>query len=309
MAGDKVINVSAQRKRAERVGSTPLTDRADEIRAALDTPDWLSKWQAIAAIGLEFQPTFRATRKGTELRGLVIYEAADPGNRTKASQLDTPTRKYGCRRLEERHDEGALSFQAWWPVRESAIPAPSRRIKTERLKEGFNLLRERHHFIEQEKKERRNALRKRQARDRARIQRTLMERRRAEALRLPSGQRRSFYQLFSSTIRAPELASLARAHKDEAAALARARAPDWTEYLAMCAANGDQEAAAVLQSAQPRKPDVPSRVPTDMSHNINQPPHLEPLTVERYQSLPAPIQDLTPEDMLRAYREFQARGR
>lgn len=267
VARETTTMAPTQRKRAERVGSTPLINRADDIRAALDTPDWPSKVRALTALGLEFEPTFRPTKNGTELRGLVIYDAADPGNRMKASQLDTPSRKYGFRRLEERHDARALSLEAWWPKRESDTPASSpKRGSMSRLKEDYSMLLERHRFIEREKSKRRKALRQKQARERARKQKELMERRRGEASLMPAAHRRAFYKLFSSSVRMPELSALARAHQDQAADLARKRVPCWSEHLAMCATRGDYEAASILKTLQPR----PVQVSRSKSRTLQQ---------------------------------------
>lgn len=314
LAGEKPTPSPAQKKRAERVGSTPLIERAAEIREALDTADWASKREALCAIGLDFEPFFRTTRSGTELRGLVIFEAADPGNRMKASELDLPHRKFGWRRLEERHEPGATGLEAWWPERALVMPsrASDAREPSSRLKPAFDLLAEQHRFAEREKRDRLRSLRQKQALERSRKRRELMQQRRVEASHLPSAARAAFYKTFDAKVRAPALAALAIRHKEEAAPIARARKPVWTEFLAMCADRGDREAAAMLQAhAGPaRKSHVTVRTVTSVARTATAPTiQATTATGMRQPAQQAPIEGLSPADLLTAYKSYAGRER
>lgn len=237
-AGEIVNRPANQRKRSDRVGSMPLIDRADEIRAALDTPDWPSKQRALAEIGLEFEPVFRTTKKGDELRGMVIFDALDRGNRLKASDLDTSGMKYSCRWLEERHHPGSARLVEWWPTREIVTPASALMSGTERqrLKAAFDLLCLQHQAFEREKKERRKRLRRTQKDQKARARRALMRRRKEEAMAFPADQRRAFYRRYSIEVSRPAMEAMAKSHAQELRAQARAKKPSWRQFLDMSAA-------------------------------------------------------------------------
>jgi hypothetical protein len=176
-----------QQKRAERTGSAPLIERGDDIRRALDAPDWPSKRHALASIGLDLEPVFRTTKTGEELRGLVIFELSDPGNRMKASQLDTAHRKYGFRKLEERHSDGAEPLERWWPDRRPVpfIRADQAAKPAVRLKAMYDLVLARHNLAEAEKRRELRRLRKEEKAAVAAKRAALMRDRKSRAASLP----------------------------------------------------------------------------------------------------------------------------
>lgn len=248
LAGKAKDNAAAPQRRCDRVGSIPLMDRADEIRSALDMRDWPSKRDALCAIGLDFEPIYRTTKTTEELRGLVIFDAADPGNRIAASNLDLPNRKFGLRRLEARHATEAESFERWWPER-TATRAGSplgQGTDRQRLKGSFDLLVLQHAAAERDKRLARNRLRKEQALERARKRKMLMIRRREAAAQLPAGERRAFYRRFSLDVSQNELAVLKELHSQQARQFARSRKPTWSEYLKLCAGAGDIAAVRLI---------------------------------------------------------------
>lgn len=314
LAGEERTPSPAQKKRAERVGSTPLIERAAEIRDALDTADWPSKREALCAIGLDFEPVFRTTGKGTELRGLVIFEAADPGNRMKASELDLPHRKFGWRRLEERHEPGAAGLEAWWSERALVVPgrASDALDPSLRLKRAFDLLTEQHRFAEREKRGRLRELRQVQSLARRRKRRELMQQRRDEASRLASVDRAAFYKAFATLVRAPVLAALAAEHKNDAAKHRRARKPEWAEFLAMCADRGDLEAVAMLQAhARPAcEARVIERAVSSIAPSVTAPTiDTTPAAETPQPAQPVLIEGLSPADLLAVYQNYRCRGR
>jgi hypothetical protein len=252
LAGEAKAPTPEQKKRAERTGSRPLIERAGEIRAALNEPDWPSKRRAICALGLDFEPYYRATRTGSQLRGLVIFDPADAGNRMSASTLDTPSVKYGWKRLEERHARGALGLEQWWPNREPVVATSddARDRGRQRLKEAFELLRIQHDFAEREKRRQRARLLQTHRQDIARERKRLKKERRIEALKLEPSERRAFYKLYSLQVSRPALGDLIASHRVAERRLARSRKPDWMEFVRMMAAANDPAAILELESFQ-----------------------------------------------------------
>ena len=302
LAGEQKAPSAGQKKRAERIGSVPLIHRADEIRHALDTRDWPSKHCAIVALGLDFEPAYRTTRNGAELRGLVIFDPADPANRMAASDLDTPDRKYGWRRLEDRHHDCAAGLEIWWPEREPivAVAALEQSSAKRGLRDQFDLLRAEHVLVEREKEQRRKNLRSKQKQERAAKREALMRRRKAKASELLPSQRRAFYARFSREVSGPELAQLNDRHKQAAHNLARARAPSWIEFVGMCAAADDRRAAAQNGSNCPvlEREYVQVR-PQEREHGVTAAAAPE---IARLPSIPAqPIEELPSDALLRAF--------
>lgn len=241
---------SGQEKRAERTGSSSLMERADEIRMALEEPDWPSKQIALNRLGLDLKPSYRTTAKGRQLAGLVIFESADSGNRIKASQLDGAQKKYGLGRLEERHETDAVGFERWWGSREP-LPfvgeAEPSKPKPDKLKARFDVLKLAHQRSELEKREKLADLRRKQKREVARKRRELMLRRASEAAKLPAHERRQFYGVYDRSIRAGELSVMSKTHEAALVGLTRSRAPSWLGFLEFAAEAGDTDAAQRLQ--------------------------------------------------------------
>lgn len=236
VAGETRPLVVGQTKRAERTGSTPLIENADAIRAALEEADWPSKRSALRAIGLDLEPVYRTTVRGEELRGVVIVDLADTGNRMKASQLDTPDKKFGWRKLDERRASGTQSLEAWWPERES-VPLASLSSAKQRIdqhKDEFDRLVQRHRLVEADKQAKRHALRARQKREIGRLRVSLMRQRAAQASELEPKMRREFYAGFHASVRQPQVDELLQRHLFQRMELVRTRKPFWIEFLKTC---------------------------------------------------------------------------
>lgn len=308
LAGVAKDKSAAQRKRHDRIGSTPLIERADEIRRVLVTQDWPSKRDALCALGLDFEPIYRTTKKGKELRGLTIFDMRDTGNRIRASDLDLPSQKFGLLRLEERHEPGADRFDMWWSKRGAGVPV----IKADRdndhirLKSSFDHFALQHLTFEREKANSRKKLRKEQTLERARMRKSLMRRRRDEAARLPSSERRAFYRRYAAEVSRPELASLSEFHSKQKRALARSRKPTWTEYLQLRANVGDISAARLVPPPR-AKPAV------GVADAVRNEPVVARAPKAISQAVPNIVQnkpdELSSADLLFAYQELQQRGR
>lgn len=240
-----------QQKRAERTGSAPLIERAADIRTALDAPDWPSTRRALAAIGLDLEPVFRTTKAGEELRGLVIFDMADPGNRMKASQLDTATRKYGFRKLEERHMPGAETLDRWWPTRGSlpfaAFARATLRVAT--LNAAYDVVLAQHRLAEAQKRRELKRLREKEKRAIAAKRAALLQDRKTLAASMPVAERRAFYASYERDVRAAALGAIMDEFRHAAAPLQRARQPSWSEFLRASAKAGDLDAMRCLEGA------------------------------------------------------------
>ncbi|MFC3786159.1 preprotein translocase subunit Sss1 [Sphingopyxis italica] len=312
LAGGAKDKISAQQRRSDRVGSIPLMARAEEIRNALDTPDWTSKRDAICALGLDFEPIYRTTKAAEELRGLIIFDVNDRGNRIPASDLDLPSRKYGLRRLEARHAGDVESFERWWPKRRTTGAGTSLGQGTDRqrLKEGFDLLALQHAAAEREKRLSRKRLKKKQSLERARKRKALMMRRREEAAQLPPGERREFYRRFSLETSKPELALLGKLHSRQTQVLARCRKPTWQEYLKLCASAGDLAAQRLIPKARPKPLErVAMRKQTIVREDqrLPQPQAAVPPVAQKGPNPGLP--ELDTADLLLAYQATKQRGR
>jgi hypothetical protein len=310
LAGEERTPTIGQQKRAERTGSAPLIDRADEIRAALDQPDWPSKRSALSRIGLDLEPVFRTTKKGEELRGLVIFDQTDPGNRMKASQLDTPTRKYGWRKLEERHAAGTLSLGAWWPNR---APSPFTDAEgaprpADRLKVGYDLVLQQHRMLEEEKRREMKRLRAEEKQKLATARRALMRKRRSRAAELNVTERRAFYASFDRLVRGPALASIADQYKLTMRPYVRSRQPSWTEFLRASADAGDRQAAQLIAAALVRQ--EPARAPSQVQQAEQSRDVLSafPSWASQPMVQRSDEQALTPEQLSDAYVARRQRG-
>ncbi|KTE05275.1 relaxase/mobilization nuclease domain-containing protein [Sphingopyxis sp. H115] len=308
LAGVANDKSAAQRKRHDRIGSTPLIERADEIRGVLGTRDWPSKRDALCALGLDFEPTYRTTKKGTELRGLTIFDMRDTGNRIRASDLDLPSQKFGLLRLEARHDPGADRFDIWWPRRGASASAieTGRDNDHVRLKSSFDLFALQHRTSEREKANARKKLRKEQTLGRARLRKSLMRRRRDEAARLPSSERRAFYRRYAADVSRPELASLSEFHSKQKRNLARSRKPTWTEYLQLCAEAGDISAARLVPPPRAKPRNRIAEVVRNETVIARAPGVISQPAPNIVQNEP---DDLSPDDLFFMYQASKQRGR
>ena len=312
LAGEAKDKTSAQQRRSDRVGSIPLMNRAEEIRSALDTADWSSKRDALCDIGLDFEPVYRTTKSARELRGLIIFDAEDPGNRVRASDLDLPSRKYGLRRLEARHAGDVESFERWWPKRRTtgAGASLSHGTDRQRLKEGFDLLALQHAEAEREKRLSRKRLKKEQALERARKRKALMMRRREEAAQLPPGERREFYRRFSHDVSRPELALLSKIHSRQSHMLARSRKPTWQEYLKLCADAGDLAAARLIPEPRTRPRARAAANRQTVVRGVPRLPQAQTAVPQVARSIAgAGLPELDAADLLSAYQAMKQRGR
>ncbi|MBX7532936.1 relaxase/mobilization nuclease domain-containing protein [Qipengyuania sp. 1XM1-15A] len=241
-----------QRKRAERTGSVPLMERSEEIREALDQRVWQSRSDALAAIGLQLEPVYTGT-KTKRLRGLTIADISDPGNKLKASALDTGVQKFGLGSLDKRILKGTPDFKTWWPERKmssSFEPLQTPDARSE-LKQDYDLEVAQHKLDQEERRRELADLRIRQTRELRAKRRALMKQRKNEAIRLKPSERRAFYSRFSQQVRKRELAELEARHRVERSPLRRRRMPTWHQFIAARADAGCQKAGAVLAAMRP----------------------------------------------------------
>lgn len=226
-AGQKVKTPARDRQQQHRVERTgdSLVDRAGQVRAALDAPDWDQRVRNLAAVGLGVRPAFAPSKNGPRLRGIVVHDLINEQNAVAASAFDTGTVKYGMAALDKRRDPATLAFADWWERRDLTLePAAAERIgqqiryAEERERHAANEARK---AIERASVEQRYALEERELRSR------LMARRRAEAKRLAADQRRPFYAIYDDTIRQPQLADLHDRRRNELASLVRKRMPSF----------------------------------------------------------------------------------
>lgn len=312
LAGGAKEKASAQQRRSDRVGSITLMDRADEIRRALDTPDWPSKRDALRAICLDIEPIYRTTKAAEELRGLIIFDVNDWDNRIPASNLDLPHLKYGLRRLEARHAREAESFERWWPERTATRAGAQIDHGTDRqrLKDAFDLFALQHAAAERDKRLSREKLRKEQALARARKRRALMMRRREEAAQLPPGERREFYRRFSLETSKPELALLGKLHSRQTQVLARCRKPTWQEYLKLRASAGDLAAQRLIPKARLKPLErVAMRKQTIVREDQRLPQPQAAVPPVAHKGPNPGLPELDTADLLLAYQATKQRGR
>jgi hypothetical protein len=311
LAGEERAPSVGQQKRAERTGAVPLIGRAQEIRTALDETDWPSKRRALSAIDLDLEPVFRTTKRGEELRGLIIFDQADPGNRMKASQLDTATRKYGWRKLEERHAPGMAGLETWWPRREVLPLAPPARRPdpAARLNRQFDLVLEQHRLFEREKQLKLKALRTRQSLAVKALRQALMFDRRKLALNFPPADRREFYKRFDKDDRRPALTAMMERHRREALIYRRAKQPGWNEFLQVSAKAGDLDAMRALANSESASRQVPERSLERRGRHVDEPLRFQvwrPTVVDQQPEVET--ESLPPEALLRAINAQRDRG-
>ena len=243
---------AGQKKRAERTGSMPLMERAEEIRVALDQRTWQSRSDALAAIGLQLEPVYTGT-KAKRLRGLTIADIKDPGNKLKASALDTGGQKFGLGSLDKRILKGKPDFKTWWPERKMSFSFEPHQTPDARseLKDEYDLEVAQHKLDQEERRRELADLRIRQTHELRAKRRALMKQRKAEARMLKPSERRKFYSRFSRQLRKRELAELGARHKAERSPLKRRRMPTWHEFITARSEAGCQKASAVLEAMRP----------------------------------------------------------
>ncbi|WP_066781025.1 relaxase/mobilization nuclease domain-containing protein [Sphingomonas sp. CCH5-D11] len=216
-----------QQHRLERVGDR-LADRAVQVRAALDAPDWNQRERSLATLGLGVRPAFAPSKSGPRLRGVVVHDLANEQNAVAASAFDTGTVKYGMSALDKRRDPETPAFADWWE-RRTVSPTPAAH---ERTRQQIRYEEEReHHAAEEARKAReRAAIEQRYKLDERELRSRLMARRRVEAEQLEADQRRPFYTRYDETVRRPQLDLLHDRRRIELALLARKRMPSFATW-------------------------------------------------------------------------------
>lgn len=216
-----------QQHRVERVGHS-LVDRAVQVRAALDEPDWDQRERSLAALGLGVRPAIAPSKSGPRLRGIVIHDLANEQNAVAASAFDTGTVKYGMSALDKRRDPETPVFVDWWE-RRTVSPTPAVQERTgQQIR--YEEERECHAADEARKARERLAIEQRYKLDERRLRSRLMARRRAQAEQLEADQRRLFYTRYDETVRRPQLDLLHDRRRFELAPLARKRMPSFATW-------------------------------------------------------------------------------
>lgn len=273
LAGEPRPRRQSDKRRQERTGAIPLIERGDDMRTALDAPNWPEALERLRRLEMGLQPVFRKSKSGPgKLVGLCLYDAADRDNRVKASDLDVLGRRYGLRQIESRHEQDALTMEEWWDDRFAIATSPFKVRSApdsprSRCQDAFDLFREAARSDRAEKRRLRNALKIKQAKEVAQAQRALMVRRKAEASELPPSKRRAFYGRFSRETRLPTLEALAKRHRAAVAELRVPRQAAWAEFIEQRALSGDPDARQVLAEMAPAPPPPPVKAPvTERSH-------------------------------------------
>ncbi len=261
---------AGQKKRAERTGSVPLMERADEIREALNLQTWQCRSDALAAIGLQLKPVFTGT-KAKRLRGITIADINDPGNTLKASALDIGEQKFGLGSLDKRILKGSPDFETWLPERKISSSFETHQTPGARseLKENYDLEVAQHKLDEEERRRELADLRIRQTRELRAKRRALMKQRKADASMIKPSKRREFYSWFSNGVRKHELAVLDARHKAERLPLRRRRMPTWHQFISARAEAGCQKAGAVLEAMRPIQTVKKSASPVDPKKQLS----------------------------------------
>ncbi len=216
-----------QQHRVERLGDS-LVDRAVQIRAALDAPDWNQRERSLAVLGLGLRPAFAASKSGPRLRGIVVHDLANEQNAVAASAFDTGTVKYGMSALDKRRDPETLAFADWWE-RRTVSPTPAAQERTgQQIR--YEEERARHAAEEARKVRERATIEQRYKLDERKLRSRLMAQRRAEAERLEADQRRPFYTRYDETVRRPQFDLLHDRRRVELAPLARKRMPSFATW-------------------------------------------------------------------------------
>ncbi|QHL91633.1 relaxase/mobilization nuclease domain-containing protein [Sphingomonas changnyeongensis] len=287
LRGPAPVRAPAER-RQQRIGSVALLDRADDIRAALDQPNWPAKRRVLAGLGLDLEPVFRDTKAGPELRGLVIVDVWDRGNRIRASDLDRADRRYGLRQIEARHGPGVERLMDWWPKRAAEVPARPD-VKDAALRAQYRQMLAEHRVDALHRAAERKALRARQKLELDRARNALNRERKARAQALPVHERRAFYSRFKLE-RAEALGAIISRHRSEARPLARVAKPSWDAFLATVRPD--------LARPKPRPVAAPVRRRAPVSQAQERPRAIQPpvpsVAVARVRSQPvraAPVAD------------------
>ncbi|SEJ21174.1 Relaxase/Mobilisation nuclease domain-containing protein [Sphingomonas sp. OV641] len=216
-----------QQHRVERVGDS-LVDRAVQVRAALDAPNWDQRERILVALGLGVRPVFAPSKSGPRLRGIVVHDLANEQNAVAASAFDTGTVKYGMSALDKRRDPETPVFADWWE-RRTVSPSPAAQARTgQQIR--YEEERERHAAHEARKARERVAIEQRYKLDERKLRSRLMAQRRAEAEQLEADQRRPFYARYDETVRRPQLDLLHDRRRVELASLARKRMPSFATW-------------------------------------------------------------------------------
>ena len=225
---------AAAKHREERTGRPPVTVMGDQIRAALDRPDYPSCRRALNAIGLDLEPVTRPLKDGTlEYRGLVIVDLGDRGNRAPASAFDLPDCRYGLRQVEGRHQAHSLTIERYWPERDRAVATGAAPVSPNReARAAFDALRTAHRVEEARKAAERRHIAARHKKERRQRRDRLLRLRKERASRLPPSERRAFLRHFTVTIRPRIWSRLQERQARESAPLKRGRLPSWHEFLA-----------------------------------------------------------------------------
>lgn len=216
-----------QQHRVERVGDS-LIDRAVQVRAALDAPNWNQRERSLAVLGLGVRPAIAPSKSGPRLRGIVIHDLANEQNAVAASAFDTGTVKYGMSALDKRRDLETPAFADWWERRtvSPTLAAHERTGQQIRYEEERQ-----HHANEEARKTReRMAIEQSYKLDERALRSRLMARRRSEAEQLEVDQRRRFYTRYDETVRRPQLDLLHDRRRVELAPLARKRMPSFATW-------------------------------------------------------------------------------
>lgn len=252
------------RRRGERTGMTPVIDRGGAIRCALDAPSWWEARKRLNDCGLDLEPKIRMLKDGTEqVRGIVIFDVADPSNRAPASDFDLAHIKYGMRQVERRQAAGALPIEQWWREQKGHAPVFREETQWTPAQRGYAEARAAHRRAEAERAERRKYLLVRHTRERARRRSRLMRLRRLRAERLPKAQRRAFYSLFAQTTRARIWWALEARQRGERAMFSRIRMPSWAAF---------QATFAKIQNARQHPSALPTAVPSGALNKFKAPP-------------------------------------
>ena len=216
-----------QQHRVERVGHS-LVDRAVQVRAALDAPNWDQRERSLAALGLGVRPAIAPSKSGPRLRGIVIHDLVHEQNAVAASAFDTGTVKYGMSALDKRRDPETPVFVDWWERRMVSSTPSAQEHTGQQIR--YEEERECHAADEARKARERLAIEQRYKLDERRLRNRLMARRRAEAEQLEADQRRLFYTRYDETVRRPQLDLLHDRRRVELAPLARKRMPSFATW-------------------------------------------------------------------------------
>jgi hypothetical protein len=122
----------SDKRRQERTGATPLIERGQDMRTALDAANWPEVLERLRRLEVGLQPVFRKSKSGPgKLVGLCLYDAADRDNRVKASDLGSPAAATGCARSRVATSNAPLR---WKSGGTTGLQSPPPRSKSDRLR-------------------------------------------------------------------------------------------------------------------------------------------------------------------------------